>query len=154
VGLLLHHGTELAQHVQVVVDRPVPDPAAAQVGDERLTQPVQQRSAEQDRDPARAGVRIDVGDVRPLDVLRVQDQPALGGVLHHHPVQLEQAGHHHHVPDPGHVAQGARLLAEQGGDHRLGDEVLRAPDLDGAAQRGSTVHGQHIAHDHDRFPPV
>ena len=44
------------------VDRTVADAAAAEVGDERLAELVQQRTAEQDRDAARPGVRVDLGD--------------------------------------------------------------------------------------------
>ena len=74
VVALVHDGAELPQDVEVEVDRPVADVAAAQVGDERLAEPVQQRAAEQDRDAAGAGVRVDVGDVRRLDVRRVEVQ--------------------------------------------------------------------------------
>ena len=74
---LLDDRAEVAQHLEVVVDRAVADAAAAEVGDERLAEPVQQRTAEQDRDAARAGVRVDVGHVRRLDRRRVEDELAL-----------------------------------------------------------------------------
>ncbi|GMA88767.1 hypothetical protein GCM10025868_40170 [Angustibacter aerolatus] len=74
LGALLDLGAELAQHVHVVVDRSLTDAAATEVGDERLAETVQQRPAEQDRDAARAGVRVDVGHVGPLDVGRVEHQ--------------------------------------------------------------------------------
>ena len=79
---LLDHGAELAQHVEVVVDRALADAAAAEVGDERLAEPVQQRPAEQHRHPGGAGVGVDVGDVRLLDVGGVEQQlaVAVGGV--------------------------------------------------------------------------
>ena len=78
---LLDDGAELAQHVEVEVDRAVADAAAAEVGDEGLAETVQQRAAEQDRDAARAGVRVDVGEVRALDVGRVEDELALFDAL-------------------------------------------------------------------------
>ena len=51
---LLDDGAEVAQHVEVEVDGTVADAAAAEVGDERLAEAVQQRAAEQDRDAARS----------------------------------------------------------------------------------------------------
>ena len=92
-----------------------------------------------------ARVRVDVGDVRALDVRRVEDQ--LAGLLagaHRHAVQLQQPAYDAHVADVGHVAQPARLAAEQGGDHGLRHEVLRAADTDLALQRGAAVDKQYI----------
>ena len=60
---LVDDRTERAQGIHVEVDRPVADAAAAEVGDERLAEAVQQRSAEQDRDAAGAGERVDLGEV-------------------------------------------------------------------------------------------
>ena len=89
VRALLDDGTERAQDVEVVVDRPLADPAATEVGDERLAEPVQQRTAEQDRDPARAGVRVDVGHVGLLDVARVQQQLAASATGRRSPAALD-----------------------------------------------------------------
>jgi hypothetical protein len=120
----------------------VADAAAAEVGDERLAEAVQQRSAEEDRDAARAGVRVDVGEVRRLDVGGVEDQLAhLGALLHLDAVHLEEALHDADVADVRDVAQGGRGLAEERGDHRLGDEVLRALELDPALERPPAVDG-------------
>lgn len=88
---------------------------------------------------------IDVGNVRRLDVRRVEDE--LAGLLaraDRHSVQLEQSADHADVTDVGHIAQAARAAAEQGGDHRLGHEVLRAADADLALQRGSAMDEQYI----------
>ena len=74
VRALLDGRAELAQHVEVEVDRPAADVAAAQARDERVAEPVQQRAAEQDRDPRGARVRVDVGDVGALHVRRVEHQ--------------------------------------------------------------------------------
>src|ERR1051326_6247301 len=52
--------------------RPPADVAAAQVGDERVAEAVQQRAAEQDRDAARAGVDVDLVDPGPLDRGRIE----------------------------------------------------------------------------------
>ena len=140
VAALLDLRPELAQHVEVVVDRPLSDAAAAEVGDERLAQPVQQRAAEEHRDAGGARVGVDVGDVGLLDVGRVQDQLAVtvGGV-DDHTMKLEQTAHHLHVGDLGDPAQAARLLGEDDGHHRLGDEVLGTPDLDVADERCAAV---------------
>ena len=75
-----------------------------------------------------------------LDVGRVEDQLAvLGAVADRDAVQLEQAADDLDVADARHVVQPARCLAQQRGDHRLGDEVLGAADPDLAAQRGAAV---------------
>ena len=132
---LLDDGAEVAQHLEVVVDGAVADAAAAEIGDERLAEPVQQRSAEQDRDAARARVRVDVGHVRRLDGRRVEDELALFGPCGDgHAVHLEQAAHDAHVADVRNVFQHARGVAEDRRDHRLRDEVLRALELDSPAE--------------------
>jgi len=137
---LVDDSPELAQDVEVEVDGTVADAAAAEIGDERLAETVQQRTAEQDRDAARSGVRVDVGEVRALHVRRVEDQLAVLDALDDaHAVHLEQAAHDAHVADVRHVLQDAGSLAEDGRDHRLGDEVLRALHLDPSAQRLSAV---------------
>jgi hypothetical protein len=148
VRFLLDDRAELAQHVEVVIDRPVADPAAAEIRDERLTQAVQQRPAEQDRDPAGTGVRVDVGDVGMVDIARVQAQFTLGPghVVHHHAVQLQQASDDDHVPDPGNVVQNTGFVPEQGRDHRLGDEVLGAANLQAADERGAAMDREYVVH--------
>ena len=71
----------LREHLEVEVDRAVADAASAEVGDERLAEAVQQRAAEQDRDAAGAGVRVDLGEVGALDVGRVEAQLARSSPL-------------------------------------------------------------------------
>ena len=61
-----------------------------------------------------------------------------------HAVQLEQAADDLDVADARHVEQPARALAEQRGDHRLGDEVLGAADPDLAVQRRAAVHDEDV----------
>ncbi len=99
LGVLVDDRAELTQCLQVEVDGPAADVAAAEVRDEGVAEPVQQRATEQDRDPAGTGVHVDLVDAGALDLARVQDQ--LAG----HParadadaVQLEQAGDDLHVP--------------------------------------------------------
>ena len=147
---LVDDRAELAQHLEVVVDRAVADAAAAEVGDERLAEPVQQRPAEQDRDAARAGVRVDVGHVGALDSARVEQQLALvGAVGHLDAVDLEQTADDPHVADVRHIPQHARAFAQQGRDHRLGDEVLGAAHLDSTAERDSAVDRDAVAFEAD-----
>ena len=128
VGQLVDDGTEVAQHVEVEVDRAIADAAAAEVGNERFAEAVQQRAAEQDRDAARAGVRVDRGLVCALDVCGVKPQ-RVAVALDDDAVDLEQAADDLHIADLGHAAQLAGRLAEQCCDHRLGDEVLGALHL-------------------------
>jgi hypothetical protein len=145
LGLLLDDGAELAQHLEVVVDGAITDPAAPQVGNEGLTEAVQQWAAEQDRDPARAGVGVDVGDVGHLDVAGVElEHGRRAHGAHLHPVQLEQTRDHGDVPDLGHVLESAGLFAQQRGHHGLGDEVLGTPYRDGASQRSSAMNCQQV----------
>ena len=84
----------------------------------------------------RIGIRLDpacasMSATWALSTLRrVQHQLALGRARlgDRHPVQLEQAGHDaRRRGSPGRCADGS-APAQQGGDHRLGDEVLRAAD--------------------------
>ena len=145
VGPLLDRRAELPQHVEVEVDRPAADVAAAEARDEGVAEPVQQRAAEQDRDTRGARVGVDVGDVGALHVGRVEHQLArLVAGADRHAVQLQQPAHDPHVADVGHVAQPARPAAEQRGDHGLRHEVLRAADTDLALQRGAAVDKQDI----------
>src|SRR5690606_19053785 len=60
---LVHDRTEGSQGVQVEVDRAVTDPAAPEVWDQCLAEPVQQRTAEQDRNAAGARERVDLREV-------------------------------------------------------------------------------------------
>ena len=111
VVALLDDRAELPQDVEVVVDRPVADPAAAEVGDERLTEPVQQRAAEQDRDPA--GARRGRRCRRRAPARRCWGRAAARRprrrLLDLHAVQLQQAGDDRDVADLRDVAQDARL---------------------------------------------
>jgi hypothetical protein len=145
LGRLVHDRAELAQRLDVEVDRAWSDVAAAQVGDEGPAQPVQQRAAEQDRDTAGAGVHVDLVGARALDVRRIHDQLAVVGAgADLDAVQLEQAADNLDVADAGHVKKPAGRLAQQGGHHRLGDEVLGATDPDLSVQRRAAVHDQDV----------
>src|SRR5690606_25449509 len=135
----------LAQHVEVEVDGPSADVAAAEARDEGVAEAVQQRAAEQDRDPRGARVGIDVGDVGALHVRGVEDEfPGLVARTDRHPVQLQQAAYDTDVADVRNIAQSARSTAQQGGDHGLRYEVLRTADTDLALQRGSAVDQQYV----------
>ncbi|BEL09142.1 hypothetical protein Q0Z83_073330 [Actinoplanes sichuanensis] len=59
-------------------------------------------------------------------------------------MQLEETADHLHVPDPRDVEEAARRLAEQGGDHGLGYEILGATDPDLSLQRRTAVHDEDI----------
>ena len=145
LGRLLDDRAELAQRLHVEVDRARADVAAAQVGDERVAEPVQQRAAEQDRDPARTGVDVDLVGRGALDVGRVEEQLAvLLAVGDPYPVQLQKAAHDLDVADARHVEQPARRVTEERRHHRLGDEVLGAADADPSVHRRSTVDDQDV----------
>jgi hypothetical protein len=142
---LLDDGPELPQCREVEVDGAVADVAAAEVRDERVTEAVQQGTAEQDRDAARPGVHVDLVDVGSLHIGRIEDQLAvLGAVGDPHAVQLEQPADHLDVADARHVVEMAAAVAEQRRDHRLGDEVLRPAYAHLTPQRSGAVHTQHV----------
>src|SRR5581483_349956 len=108
VGPLLDHGAERAQGVEVEVDRPVADAAAAEVRDEGVAVAVQQRAAQQDRDAALPGVRGDLGVIRGVHRGGVEDQlVAHVAGAYGDAVRLQQAGDNAHVTDPRDVAQPA-----------------------------------------------
>ena len=145
VGALLDRRAELPQHVEVEVDGTAADVAAAEARDEGVPEAVQQRAAEEDRDAGGARVRVDVGDVRALDVRGVEDE--LAGLLagaHGGAVQFQKPAYDPDIADVGHVAEPARFAAEQRGDHRLRYEVLRAADSDLALERGAAVDEQDV----------
>jgi hypothetical protein len=145
LGRLVDDRAEFAQRLDVEVDRARADVAAAQVRDERVTEPVQQGAAEQDRDPARAGVHVDLVAARRLHMRRVHDQLAVvGAVADLHPVQLEETADHLDVADRRHVVQPARRLAQQGGHHGLGHQVLGTTHADLSVQRRSAMHNQDV----------
>ena len=67
---------ELAQDIEVVVDRAIADLASTQIRNVGFAQAVQQRAAKEDGDTRRTSVRIDIGDVRRFDVGRIENQLA------------------------------------------------------------------------------
>jgi hypothetical protein len=137
----------------VEVDRPVADAAAAEVGDEGLAELVQQRTAEEDRDAAGAGVRVDVRHVRGHDVRGVeQEVSGLGALGDLHPVHLEEAADHADIADARHAAQQAGGLAQQRRHHRLRHEILGPADLDPPLQRDAAVDGDAVEGEADALP--
>ncbi|GMA34409.1 hypothetical protein GCM10025876_06130 [Demequina litorisediminis] len=160
VGPLLDLRAELLQDVEVEVDGTVADAAAAQVGDDRLADAVQQGSAQEDRDAARAGMLGDLERVGRGEVARVGVKDAgLDVVVHGGAVEAQQGGHHLDVADLRHVAQRGRGGAKEGGDHRLGDEVLGTAHVDLATERAPAMdtdgvgHGVHLPLPRGPHPP-
>ncbi len=146
-GAFFHHGTELAQDVEVVVDRAVADLAPAEVRDERLTDGVDQRSAQQDRDARVTGVGIDRGAGGGLRTLGIEGEVSRDGILlNRDAVELEQARDNLNVLDFGDVAQHGRLVAEQGSHHRLRDQILGPANGDAASQRDASADCQNTTH--------
>ena len=136
---LVDDGTEGPQRVEVEVDGAVADSASAEVRDERLTETVQQRPAEQDRDTAGAGQRVDLVELRLEHVRRVEQQLALADLRDRDAVCLEHARDDTDITDRGNITQDARGVGQQGRDHRLGREVLRSAHVDAALERLATV---------------
>ena len=87
---LVDHGAERSQCIEVEVDGAVADAAAAEIGNERMAQAVQQRAAEQNRNAARPRKRVDLGTLRDGHVGRVENQDArLGAARDVDAVNLE-----------------------------------------------------------------
>ena len=142
---LVDDRAELAQRAEVEVDRPAADVAAAEVRDERVAEAVQQRAAEQDRDAAGAGVHVDLVDVGALDVGRVEQQLAGSAPsLTRTPCSSSRPRTTSTSRMRGTSRRRLGVSPRSGGDHRLGDEVLRAADADLAAQRGAAVHDEDV----------
>ena len=142
---LVNGGAEFAQCLQMEVDRPAANVAAAERRDERLAQPVQQRAREQDRNARRAGERVYIGHVGQLHVLRVDRHNALVAVhVHVHAVQTQQIRNHMHVSYFGHVFEHRRPRREQSRHHGLAYEVLRTAHLDRAVERLAAHHMQYV----------
>ena len=136
LGLLLDDGAELAQRLEVEVDRAAADVAAAEVGDERVAEPVQQRPAEQDRDPAGAGVHVDlVGAGASTLVGSKTSSPASSPSVTRTPCSPSSPRTISTSRMAGTSYSRLGRVAEQRGDHRLRDQVLGAahPDLARAA---------------------
>lgn len=128
------------------VDGTIPDAASTQVGDERLTETVKQRSAEQDRDTRGSRVGVDLLEVRRLHIARVEhERTGLIALGYANAVHLEQRPHDGDVTDRRHVAQSAHGLAQERGDHGLRRQVLRALDIDTAAKRTSASDGEDVS---------
>ena len=140
LGLFVHHRAELTQDLQVEVDGAITDTAPAQVGDEGLSQAVQERAAEEDRNARGAGVRVDVGHVRRLDLGWVQLEDALAlVVVDAHAVQAQQPRDHVDVTNERDIAQHRGRRAQQRRHHRLGNQVLGSADGDLTSQRATTL---------------
>lgn len=142
---LIHGGAELAQGLQVEVNRTAADCAAAEGRDERLTQTVHQRAREQNRNAGGAGQRIHVGHVGQLYMAGVDGHDALLAVhVHIHAVQSQQIGDHMHIANLRHILQHRLARRQQCGDHGLAHEVLCATHLDRAIQRLTALDMQHV----------
>ena len=69
----------------------------------------------------------------------------LGASRDRHTVGLEQAGDDADVGDVGHIAQDALGIAEQRGDHGLGDQILGPTHVDRASKRTTAVDDDRVA---------
>ena len=132
---LVHDSTEGTKGIEVEVDGAITDAATAEIGNARLTETVKQRTAEQDRDAAGSGMRVDLREVRLLNVRRVEVQRPGFRRGNDHAINFEQSAHDLDVADVWHVAQGARGFAEKGRHHGLGGQIL------GTAHGDATLEG-------------
>ncbi len=155
---LFHHGAELPQDIQVIVDGPVADLAATQIRDEGLADRVNQRSAQKDGNPRIAGVRINCRAGGRLCIFGIQGEVARYRILHNgHAVQLQQAGDNLDVLDFRHVPQHRWFAAQQRRHHGLGHQVLGTANGHSPGQRDATADCQNTTHlyrfPHDYSPP-
>ncbi len=84
-------------------------------------------------------MRIDVGHVGRQNAARVENDFAGVAVGHGDAVHLEQTAHHLNIADGGNVTQGAGGVAENGGHHGLGHQVLGALNIDAPGEGAATA---------------
>ena len=143
--LLVHVRTQLAQGLQMEINRTAANVASAERRNERFAQAVQQRTGEQDRNAGGSGKGIHIGHVSKLHLGGVDGHNALGTIhIHIHAMQTEQVGHHMYVTNLRHVLQHGFARSEQCGHHGLAHEVLRAAYLNGAVQRLAAYDVQNV----------
>ena len=93
------------------------------------------------------GVDIDDGALCHIGGIEVEltiGLVAVGGGADAHAVEFEQSGDDLDVADLGHAAEHGWGLSQQGGDHRLGHQILGAADSDGAVQRIAPTYFEHV----------
>ena len=142
---LIDVGTQLAQRFQVEINRTTANIASAESRNERLTQTVQQRAGEQNRNTRRTRQRIHVGHIGKLHIRGVDRDHAVIAIHRNvHAMQTQQVGDHMHVANLRNILQHGRTRGEQRRHHGLAHEVLRATHLDGAVQRLATFDVQNV----------
>src|SRR5690625_2977277 len=96
---------EGAQHIEVIVDGAVADMAAAEVGNESLTDAVHERAAKKDGNAARTRVGVNISEVSLFDLCRIEGQYPFGLIVtDRNSVQLEQLPHNFDITNLGYVA--------------------------------------------------
>ena len=138
---LIDTSTEVAQHVEVIVDRARPDAATTQIGDHSLAEAVQKRAAEEDRDARASRVSVDVGHVRALDIRRVHAEGSRFRIaLDFYAVHAKKLAHNPHVADVRDTREEAFGLTEKRGNHGLRDQVLCTANGDLTLERLPAAH--------------
>ena len=147
-GLLDPAGSEILEHPEVEVHGPGSDVAAAEVGDERLSEAVQKGAGEKDGNARRAGERVHLHRVfGQVDRARRHCQDAgLLVVVDGHPVHAQQIRDDVDVANQRHVAELRLLRREQGGHHRLRDQILRSAHGDLTAKWRASQHANLADH--------
>ena len=141
-GLDIDLGAERLQRLEMQVDRPRADRAAAGQRHPRRTEPCQQRRQHQNAG-AHAADEV-VGRLRALGSGRVQHQHSAGTVVGDH---AELAHQREHGGDVGHarnIAQLQRFGAEQRRGNLRQRRVLRAADLDRAFNASAAANDQPV----------
>jgi hypothetical protein len=128
----LDAAAEVAQALEVQVDRAVAEHAAARIADRRDAAPRPQRT-ENDEAGAHRAYEVVGRDVERL-VLRLDLERAVVVPLVAHAEPLEDAQHVEHVGEARHVAQQHRAIDEQGRREDRQRTVLAAGDTNGAAE--------------------
>ncbi len=127
-------GPHLLQGLEVQIDRPGADRAAARERDPRLAHARQQRPQHQDRGAHFANDIV--GRLGASDGAPERKRAAIAAHrLHRDPVLREQCRHGVNVGELRHVLQDQPLLGKQPGHHQRQRRVLRAADDDLALKR-------------------
>ena len=144
--LLIDLRTQTPQGLQMEVDGAAADAASAQRRYEGLSQTVQERAGEQDRNTGRARKRVHIGDIGQFDMCCVNgDHTVLRLDVDTDAVQAQQIGNDLHIPDLRNVLQCGYTWREQCRDHGLAHEVLRTTHPDRALKRFTPHDMQYIS---------
>src|SRR5690625_6757994 len=114
--------------------------AAAEVGNESLTDAVHERAAKKDGNAARTRVGVNISEVSLFDLCRIEGQYPFGLIVtDRNSVQLEQLPHNFDITNLWYVAYNTGAFPQECGNHCFGYEVLCSPYGNLSAKRTTAI---------------